>query len=249
MDLSDQGGDSASGRLSTHKVSGAPRPRVDNREALLRPPPRPGRTRASASDVTPAASVGSENRVQWMINAIQPRIQAWVEEFLATELPQVARVCPDRTVPALVDAHLRSAIPRLLDELLPVLLQREVATTLATVHEESPSGTALKGAISSAAANRLATPLPTGAGVNARAQRTSTAPDSTLMHAEPIGTAPGIGTMAPHPEGKSICLPPFYGATGGPTDNGPPVLADTAGPAGQKTAWGASRQKNDSRIG
>ena len=38
--------------------------------------------------------------------------------------------------------------------------------------------------------------------------------------------------MAPHPEGKSIYLPPFYGATGGPTDNGPPILADTAGPRG-----------------
>ena len=113
MDLPEQVGDSASGRLSTRSGRGAPRPRVDNPEALLRPPPRPGRTRASASDVTPAASVGTENYVQWMINAIQPRIQAWVEEFLATELPQVARVCLDRTVPALVDAHVRSAIPPL----------------------------------------------------------------------------------------------------------------------------------------
>ena len=232
MDLPDQEGDSASGRLSTRSGSGAPRPRVDNSEALLRPPTRPGRTRASSSDVTPAASVGTENRVQWMINAIQPRIQAWVEAFLATELPQVARVFLDRTVPALVDAHVRSAIPPLLDELLPVLVQREVATALATVDEESSSGTALKGAISSAVANRLATTFHTGAGVDARAQRDSSAPDSTLKHAEPIGAAPGIGTMAPHPEGKSIYLPPFYGATGGPTDNGPPVLADTAVPRG-----------------
>ena len=168
MDLLDQGGDSASGRLSTRCGSGPPRPRVDNPEALLRPPPRPGRMRASASDVTPVASVGTEKRVQWMINAIQPRIQAWVEAFLATELPQVARVCLDRTVPAPVDAHVRSAIPPLLDELLPVLVQRVVATALATV-DESPSGTALKGAISSAVANRLATTFPTGAGVDARA--------------------------------------------------------------------------------
>ena len=70
MDRPEQGGDSASGRLSTPSGSGAPRPRVDNPEALLRPPPRLGRTRASASDVTPAASVGTENGVQWMINAI-----------------------------------------------------------------------------------------------------------------------------------------------------------------------------------
>ena len=238
MDLPDQGKDSASGRLSTRSGSGAPRPRVDNPEALLRPPRRPGRTRASASDVTLAASVGTENRVLWMINPIQPRIKAWVVEFLATELPQVARVCLDRTVPALVDAHVRSAIPPLLDELLPVLVQREVETALATVDEQSPSGTALKGAISSAVANRLATTFPTGVGVDARAQRDSTAPDPTLTHAEPIGAAPGIGTTAPHPEAKSIYLPPFYGATGGPTENGPPVLADTAGTSGTENRLG-----------
>ena len=244
-----QGGNFASGRLSTCSGSSAPRPRVDNPEALLRLKPRPGFTRASASDVAPAAPVGTENRVQWMINAIQPRIQAWVEEFLGTELPQVPHVCLDRTVPALVDAHVRSAIPPLLDERLLVLVQREVATALATVDEESPSGTALEGAISSTVANRLATTFPADAGVDARAQRDSTALEFTKTQAEPIRAAPGISTMAPHPEGKSIYLPPFYGATGGPTDNGPPVLADTAGPAGEKTAWGASRQKSDSRIG
>ena len=155
MDLPDQGGDSISGRLSTRTGSGAPRPGVDNSEALVRPPPRPGRMRASASDVTPAASIGTKNRVQWMIDAIQPRIQASVEAFLATELPQVARVYLDRAVPALVDAHVRNAIPPLLDELQPVLVQREVATALATVDEESPSGTALKGAISSAVAKTI----------------------------------------------------------------------------------------------
>ena len=70
MDLLEQGRDSASGSLSTRSGSSAPRPRVDNPEALLRPPLRPSRMRAFASDVTPAASVGTENRVQWMINAI-----------------------------------------------------------------------------------------------------------------------------------------------------------------------------------
>ena len=84
MNRPEQGGDSASGRLSTRSGKGAAPPGVDNREALLHPPPQPGRTRASASDVTPAASVGTGNRVQWIINAIQPRMQAWVEEFLTT---------------------------------------------------------------------------------------------------------------------------------------------------------------------
>ena len=134
--------------------------------------------------------------------------------------------------------HVRSAIPPLLDELLPTLVRREVVTALATVYDESPSGTALKGAISSAVADRLATTFPAEAGVDARAQHDSTAPDFTQTHAEPIGAAPGIGTMAPHPEGKSIYLPPFYGATGGPTDNGPPVLADTTGPRGTENRLG-----------
>ena len=165
-----------------------------------------------------------------MIDVIQPRMKAWVEEFLTAELPQVARACLDRTVPALVDEHVRSAIPPLLDELLPAQVQREVVTALTTVDEESPSGTALKGAISSAVANRLATTFPAEAGVDARAQRDSTPLEFTRKHAEPIGAAPGIVTMAPHPDCKSIYLPPFYGAKGGPIYNGPPVLADTAGP-------------------
>ena len=152
--------DSASGRLNTRSGRGEPRPRVDSLEALLRPAPQPGRTRAPALDVTPAASVGTGNSAQWMVDAIQPRMQAWCEEFLTTELPQVAHVCLDRTVPALVDEHVRSAIPPLLDELLLAQVQHEVVTVLTTVDEESPSGTALKGSISSAVANRLATTFP-----------------------------------------------------------------------------------------
>ena len=74
MNRPEQGGDSASGLLSTRIGRGAPRPRVDSPEALLRPPPQPGRMRESASDVMPAASVGTGNRVEWMIDATQPRM-------------------------------------------------------------------------------------------------------------------------------------------------------------------------------
>ena len=173
-----------------------------------------------------------------MIDAIQPRMQAWVEEFLTTDLPQVARVCLDRTVPTLLDEHVRSAILPLLEELLSTLVPREVVTDLATVDDESPSSTAVKRAISSAVADRLATTFPAEAGVDVRAQRHSTAPNFTQTHAEPIGATPRIGTMAPRPEGKSIYLPPFYGATGGPTENGPPVLSDAAGPRGTENRLG-----------
>ena len=134
--------------------------------------------------------------------------------------------------------HVHNAIPPLLNELLPSLVRREVMTALSTVDDEPPSGTPLKEAIRSAVAGRLATTFLAEAGVDARAQRASTAPDFTQTHAEPIGAAPGIGTIAPHPEGKSIYLPPLYGATGGPTENGPPVLADTAGPCGTENRLG-----------
>ena len=144
-----------------------------------------------------------------MIDAIQPRVQACVEEFLTTELPEVARVCLDRAVPALVDEQVCSAIPPLLEEQLPTLLRGPVATALATVDDESLSCTALKGAISSAVTDPLATTFPAEAGVDVCAQRYPTAPDFTQTHAEPIGTALRIGTMAPHPEGKSIYLPAF----------------------------------------
>ena len=95
MNRPEEGGDSASRRLSTRRGRGAPSPRVSNPEALLCPPPQPGLTRSTASDVTQAASVGTVNRVQWMVDAIQPRLHAWLEAFLATELPQVARLCLD----------------------------------------------------------------------------------------------------------------------------------------------------------
>ena len=111
-------------------------------------------------------------------------------------------------------------------------------TTLTTVDEPSPSGTALKGAISSAVAHPLATTFTAEAVVDAGAQRDSPALEFTQTHAEPIGAAPGIGTRAPHPECKSIFLPPCHGATGGPTNSGPPVLADTAGPRGTENRLG-----------
>ena len=92
--------------------------------------------------------------------------------------------------------------------------------------------------ITSAVPDRLATTFPSEAGVDSRAQRDSTALEVTLTHAELIGAAPGIGTMAPHSESKPIYLPPFYVATGGPTETGPPVLADTDGPRGTENRLG-----------
>ena len=191
------GGDSASWRLSIRYSRGALRSRVDTLEALLRLPPQLGGMQSSELDVTPAVSVGTVNGVQCMIGAIKPQFQAWLETFLATELPQVARVCLDRTVTAIVDEYVRSAIPLLLVELLPALVRREVVTAFATVDEESPSGMAAKGAVSSAVADRLATTFHAKTGVDARVQRDSTALEFTKTHAELIGAAPGIGTLAP----------------------------------------------------
>ena len=104
-----------------------------------------------------------------MIDAIQMCLQAWVVNFLATELRQVAGVCLDRTVPEIVEAHVRIAIPPLLDESLPALIRRQVLAFLATVDEESPSGMALKGAIRSNVADRLDAIFPAVAGVDERA--------------------------------------------------------------------------------
>ena len=164
-------------------------------------------------------------------------------------------MCLDRTVPALVEEHVRSAIPPVSDKLPPALVQREVATALAAVDEESPSGTALKEAISSAVSDRLATTFPAEAWVDACAQRDSTAPGFTQTHAEPIGAAPGIGTMAPHPEGWPLTwrVGIFNSHNFMVLQEGPQKMAllyspIRLAPAGQKTAWGASRQKSDSRI-
>ena len=63
-----------------------------------------------------------------------------------------------------------------MDELLFALVRSEVMTALATVDDESPSGTALKKASSSVVADRLAMTFLAEAGVDARALRNSTAP-------------------------------------------------------------------------
>ena len=81
------------------------------------------------------------------------------------------RAARDRTVPELMDEHVRSAILPLLDELLTAHVRRDMVTVLATADEEFPSGTALNGAISSAVADRLDTTFPAGAGVDTRAAR------------------------------------------------------------------------------
>ena len=130
---------------------------MDSPEALLRPQLQPDGKRSSTSDETPITLVGTENRVQWMIDAIKPRLKAWAKAFSATELSQVTHECLNGTVPDFADAHARSTILPLLDELLPTLVRREGVAALATEDDESPSGTALKRATSSAVADRLAT--------------------------------------------------------------------------------------------
>ena len=237
MNRPEQGGDSASGRLSTRSGRSARRPRVDNPEALPHPPLHPGRTQASASDVTPAASVGTGNRVQWMIDAIQPPMQAWVEAFLTKEPPQVACVCLDRTVPALLDEHVHSAIPSLLDELLPILVRREVVTALATVDYESPSGTALNGAISSAVAIVWPRPFPPKQG-SMRA-RSATQPLRILRKRTLNRSAPHPGSVQWPLTGR---VGPFTSHRYMVPQEGPqkmaPVLADTAGPRGTENRLG-----------
>ena len=121
---------------------------------------------------------------------------------------------------------------------VPTLVRRAVVAALAIEDEESHSGTALKGAISSAVADRLATTFPAEAGVDAPALRDSTASFSSFTRAETICAVLEIGTMPAHPDGKPIYLPPFYGATGGPTENGPSALADTASPYGTENRLG-----------
>lgn len=75
--------DSASTRVSTRSRPGAVPSRIEDSEALLRAPPRPGRKRTYKSDVTHAAQKGTGNYVQWMIDSVKSRLQALVEAFLA----------------------------------------------------------------------------------------------------------------------------------------------------------------------
>ena len=78
-------------------------------------------------------------------------------------------MCLDRTVSELVEKHVCSTIHSLLEELPPAVVRREVVPALATVDEESPSGTDLKGAITSAVLDPLCTNFLAEAGVDARA--------------------------------------------------------------------------------
>lgn len=147
-----------------------------------------------------------------------------------------------------MDSHLRCAIPPLLDELVAPLVRQEVVAALATEGDASTAGMALKGANSFAVAYRLVTNFSSNARISAPTLRKYTAPFSTFAHADSIGAAPGIDRMAPHSEGNSVYLLSNYGATGGPTENFPPELADTVSPRGTETAWSASPHKTESRI-
>ena len=96
MNRADSAGeDTASGRASNRSGRGAPRPRTENPEALLLPPSTRGQKTPSASDTTAGLPDGGGNRVQVLYDALLPRLQTWMEEFLAEELPSVVQVCLD----------------------------------------------------------------------------------------------------------------------------------------------------------
>lgn len=114
---------STSGLASTRSGRSPTRPRVDIWEALLRKPPLQVRKRSSVSDVTAATSVGTENRVQWIINAIQPGLQAWAEKYLSAELPPLYARLPRPNGFRCCRRVMRSTIYPLLDELVPHLVR------------------------------------------------------------------------------------------------------------------------------
>ena len=118
------GEDTASGRASTHSGRRAPRPWTENPEALLRPPSCSGQKTPSASDTTAGLPAGGGNRVQVLYDALLPRLQTWMEEFLAEKLPQIVQVCLDRTVPRLVAEQADTALQALPDD--------KIATSYAT---------------------------------------------------------------------------------------------------------------------
>ena len=247
MNRADSAGEgTASGRASTRSGRGAPRPRTENPEALLRPLPTRGQKTPSASDTTAGLPAGGGNRVQVLYDALLPRLQTWMEESRAEELPQVVQICLYRTVPRLVAEHADTALQALLDEKLDHLGREEVVAALAVEEDESPTALALKGAISSAVAIRLATTFTTetGGAVPPPAPRNEPVPDSIFNIADPIGAVPGIERMDPHPEGRAIYLPIVHGATGRTTENVLPILAGTGDPRGTDNRLGLHETEN-----
>ena len=117
MNRADSAGeDTASGRAITRSGRGAPPPRTENPEALLRPPSTRGQKTPSASDTTAGLPAGGGERAQVLYDAVLPRLQTWMEEFLAEELPSVVQVCLHRTVPRMVAGHADTALHALLDK-------------------------------------------------------------------------------------------------------------------------------------
>ena len=165
------------------------------------------------------------------------------------ELPQVARVCHDQTVHGFVDPHVRRAILPLLDELVPAIVRLEVVLVLATEDDDSPSGTAIKEAISAAVAHCLATTFPTEAGVDERAQHDSTAPDFTPTHADQIGPRPGSVQWPLYKRVRPFTSHPFMVLQEGPQKMALPHTPIRLAPAQRKTTWGALPQKSENRIG
>ena len=246
-DRADSAGEqTASGPASARIGRGAPRPRTENPEALLRQLSTRGPKTPSASDTTAGLPAGGGNCVQVLFDALLPRLQTWVEQCLSEELPQVAQVCLDRTVPRLVAERADTPLQAPLDEKVSPLVRDEVMAALAAEEDESPTASALKGAISSAVAILLATTFTTepGGAVPPPAPRREPVPDSSFNIADPIGAVPGMDRMDPHPEGRAIYLPTVHGATGGTTENVLPILAGTGDPRGTDNRLGLHETEN-----
>ena len=182
-------------------------------------------------------------------------MQSWVEELLTTGLPQVARVCLDRTVPALVDEDVRSAIPPLLDELQPTLVRREVVTAPATVGDDSPSDVS-KGSHNRRRGRWSGDDLSRrGMSRRARAVRPPrcrvTRPLRILRKRTMSRSALHLASVQ-WPLTRRVGLfisYHFIVLQESRQKMALPYSPIRLAPAGQKTAWGASRQKRDSRIG
>lgn len=143
-----------------------------------------------------------------------PHLQTWMEENITKQVPELAQVFLDQTVPALVARHVEDMFRLLMVDKITLLVCDELAGALVPKEDGFPAAPDLTGEISTAFSFRVCTisSSETAHAALLWVTHVRAEPVSTPSFADAVGDELGLDTINSHPEGKAIYLPAAHGA-------------------------------------
>lgn len=142
------------------------------------------------------------------------RLQIWMEENITKQVPELAKVFLDQTVPGLVACHVKDMFRLLIVEKITLLVCDEFVGALVPEEDGSRATPDSTGATSSALYFRLCT-IPSSETAHAtplRVKHVRAEPVSISTFTDAVGAERGLDVMDSHQEGKSIYFPAAHGA-------------------------------------